>query len=87
MKTVDELVADWSEDERELLKDLIDECREREKRVIENSRRSRENLIDLNHSLTSFLSNLCEIRKEANGIEDAFLGIYLRLYKKRMPAA
>lgn len=87
MKTVDELVAEWSEEERERLKDLIKDCREREKGVIENSKRSRENLAKLTDSLTSLFSNSCGIREKANTIGDALLGIYLRLHRKKMPAA
>ncbi|MBM4349914.1 MAG: hypothetical protein FJ106_08520 [Deltaproteobacteria bacterium] len=87
MKTVDEVVAEWSKEERERLKDLIKDCREREKELIENSRRSRENLIELTDSLTSLFSNSCGIREKANEIGDALLGVYLRLHRKKMPAA
>ena len=87
MKKVDELVAEWSEEEREQLKDLIEECREREKGLIENSRRSRQNLTHLTDSLTSYVSKSCEIREEASMIGDALLGIYLQLYEKKMPVA
>ena len=44
MKTVDQLVSEWTEEEREKLKDLIVECREREKKISESSKRSRERL-------------------------------------------
>jgi hypothetical protein len=87
MKKVDELVAEWSEEEREQLKDLIEECREREKEIIENSRRSRESLTKLANSLTSLFSNSWEFREKVNMIDDVLLGIYLQLYKKKMPAA
>ena len=87
MKKVDELVAEWSEEERERLKDLVEECREREKGLIENSRRARKNLTDLNDSLTSLLSKSCEIREKVNMLGDALLGTYLQLYKKKMPIA
>lgn len=87
MKKVDELVSEWSEEERECLKDLIEECREREKGLIENSRCSREDLAYLTDSLTSLLPKSCEIREKVNMIGDALSDIYLRLYKKRMPLA
>jgi predicted nuclease with TOPRIM domain len=87
MKTVDELVAEWSGEEREQLKDLIEECQEREKRLIENSRRSKGILTDLTDSLTSLFSESCEIREKVNMIHDALLGIYLQLYRKKMPVA
>ena len=83
MKNVDELVAEWSEEEKEQLKDLIEECREREKELIENSRRSRENLTKLTDSLTSLFSNSWEIREKVNMIGDVLLGIYLQLIKRR----
>jgi hypothetical protein len=87
MKKVDELVAEWSEEEREKLKDLIEECREREKEIMENSRRSRESLTMLAESLTSLFSNSWEFRQKVNMIEDVLLGIYLQLYNKKMPIA
>jgi hypothetical protein len=87
MKNVDELVAEWSEEEREQLKDLIEECREREKEIMENSGRSRENLIKLTDSLTSLFSNSWEIKEEFNMIGDILLDIYLRLCENKMPVA
>jgi predicted nuclease with TOPRIM domain len=87
MKTVDEVLSEWSEEEREQLKDLIEECREREKELIENSRRSEENVNKLTDSLASFFSNSCKIKEAADKIGDTMLGIYLRLYRKKMPAA
>jgi len=87
MKTVNELVSEWSEEERERLRDLIEECREREKRLIENSRRSAENLTKLTDSLTAIFSDAYEIREKANKIGDDLLGIYLRFNKKKMPSA
>jgi len=87
MKKVDELVAEWSEEEREQLKDLIEECREREKDIIENSGRSRENLIKLTDSLTSLFSNSWEIKAKFNIMGDILLGIYLQLHKNKMAVA
>jgi hypothetical protein len=87
MKTVEELISEWSEEERERFRNLIEECREREKELIEISRQSRGNLTKLTDSLTPILSNSYVIRKKANKINDAVLGIYFRLYRKKMPAA
>jgi ABC-type branched-subunit amino acid transport system ATPase component len=42
--TVDELIAGWTEEEKENLKELIEECREREKSIEENRRLSLEGL-------------------------------------------
>jgi hypothetical protein len=87
MKTVDELVSEWSEEERERLRELIEECREREKKLIENSKHSAENLSRLTDSLTAIFTNAYEIREKVNKIGDDFLGIYLKFYKKKMPSA
>jgi predicted nucleic acid-binding Zn-ribbon protein len=87
MKTVDQLVSEWTEEEREKLKDLIEECREREKKISENSTRSRENLTKINESLQSFLSSLYEIKERSEKLADDLLGIYLHFYHKRMASA
>ena len=87
MKKVDELVAEWSAEERDQLKDLIEECREREKEIIENSIRSRENLTKLTDSLTALFSQSWEFRKKVNMIGDALLDIYLKLNKNKIPSA
>jgi hypothetical protein len=42
--TVDELITDWTEEEKENLKELIEECREREKSIEENRRLSLKGL-------------------------------------------
>jgi predicted nucleic acid-binding Zn-ribbon protein len=87
MKTVDQLVSEWTEEEREKLKDLIEECREREKKISESSQRSRENLSKISESLQSFLSNLYEIKERSEKLGDDLLGIYLHFYHNRMASA
>jgi len=87
MKTVDELVSEWTEEEREQFRDLIEECREREQILIENSRRTRESLFELTHSLAYLVSKSRELSETADKVGDDLLGIYLRLYKNKMPAA
>jgi len=87
MKTVDQLVSEWTEEEREKLKDLIEECRKREKKISESSKRSRENLTKINESLQSFLSSLYEIKERSDKLADDLLGIYLHFYHKRMASA
>jgi hypothetical protein len=42
--TVNELISDWTDQEKEDLKDLIGECREREKQIEENRRLSLDGL-------------------------------------------
>lgn len=87
MKTVDQVLSEWSGEEKERLKDLIEECREREKKLIEYSKRSEENLGKLTESLISLSYNSHKFREEANKIGDMVLKIYLRNYRKKMPTA
>jgi methyl-accepting chemotaxis protein len=87
MKTVDQLVSEWTEEEREKLRDLIEESRERERKLLENSKRNVENLTKLDESLHSFVSSLNEIRETAEKMADDVFGIYLRLYPKEMASS
>lgn len=87
MKTVDQLVSEWTEEEREKLKDLIEECREREKKISESSKRSCENLTKINESLRSFLSSLYEIKERTEKLADDLLGIYLHFYNNQMASS
>jgi predicted nucleic acid-binding Zn-ribbon protein len=87
MKTVDQLVSEWTEEEREKLRDLIEECRERERRLSEISGKNSENIGNLNESLHSFLSSLQEVKETTEKVADDVFGIYLRLYNKSMPSS
>jgi len=87
MKTVDQLVSEWTEEEREKLKDLIEECREREKKISESSKRSCENTTKINESLQSFLSSLYEIKERTEKLADDLLGIYLHFYNNQMASS
>ena len=87
MKTVDELVSGWTEEEREKLRDLIEESREREKKVLENSKRNCENITKLDESLHSFILSLHEIKETTEKMADDVFGIYLRLYPKPMASS
>ncbi len=87
MKTVDQLVSEWTDEEREKLRDLIEECRERERRLSEISERNDENLSNLNESLHAFFSSLQEVRETTEKVADDVYGIYLRLYNKPMPTS
>jgi iron-sulfur cluster repair protein YtfE (RIC family) len=40
MKTVDEVIASWTPEEREQFKDLIDECKKRERMIADNRDKS-----------------------------------------------
>jgi len=87
MKTVDQLVSEWTEEEREKLRDLIEESREREKKLLESSGRNGENATKLDESLHSFLSSLHEIKETTEKVADDVFGIYLRLYNKPIPSS
>ncbi len=87
MKSVDELVSEWTLEEREMMKDLIDECREREKKLGENSRRCNESLAKLNQSLSFLFSDLNELQETIPRLTDGLWGIYLNLYHKNMPSS
>ncbi len=87
MKTVDQLVSEWTEEEREKLRDLIDECRERERIISENSTRSYENLAKIDESLRSFLSSLYEIKERTEKLADDLLGIYLHFCNGEMASS
>ena len=87
MKTVDQLVSEWTEEERERLRDLIEESREREKKLSESSKRNGENLTKLDESIHSFLSSLYEIKETTEKVADDLYGIYLHLYRKPMASS
>ncbi len=87
MKTVDQLVSEWTEEEREKLRDLIEESREREKKLLENVQRNSENVTKLDESLRSFLSSLHEIKETTERVADDVFGIYLRIYNKPVPSS
>jgi hypothetical protein len=87
MKTVDQLVAEWTEEEREKLRDLIEESRERERKLLENSRKNSENVTKLDESLRSFLSGLHEIKEKTERMADDVFRVYLRMYNKPMPSS
>ena len=87
MKTVDQVVSEWTEEEREKFKDLIEECRERERASIENSRVRKKNLNEFMDSLVSLSSVAHELEEKTEKLGDALLRIYLYLYNKEIPSS
>ena len=87
MKTVDQVISEWTQEEREKLKDLIGECRERERALIENSRVRKENLTEFMDSLASLVSVSRELKEKTEKLGDDLLRIYLHLYNKKMPSS
>jgi len=87
MKTVDQVVSEWTEEEREKFKDLIEECRGRERASIENSRVRKKNLNEFMDSLVSLSSVAHELEEKTEKLGDALLRIYLYLYNKEIPSS
>ena len=87
MKTVDELVSTWTEEEKETFNDLIAESRQRERALIEMSRVSQENLIKLMESQMALLAQTSELKKALESLADSLLRIYLRLYNQKLPSS
>jgi len=87
MKTVDQLVSEWTEEEREKLQDLIEECRERERAIKENSRVRKQKLTEFMDSLVSLSSVTHELKEKTEKLGDNLMGIYLHLYNKKMPSS
>ena len=87
MKTVDKLVSEWTEEERKKFKDLIEECQERERRLIEASRICKNNLSKLTETLVSLLSISQDIKEKTVKLADDLSGIYLQLDNKNTPSA
>ena len=87
MKSIDELVSTWTREEREMLRDLIDECREREKTLIETSRVTQKNLMELTGSQIAFCTQSSELNKTIQSLGDNLFRIYLRLYNKKLPSS
>jgi chromosome segregation ATPase len=87
MKTVDKLISEWNEEERKKFKDLIAECQERERRLIEASRVCKDNLSKLTESLISLLSNSQNMKQNTVKLADDLSGIHLQLWNKKTPSA
>jgi DNA repair exonuclease SbcCD ATPase subunit len=87
MKTVDQVVSEWTEEEREKLKDLIQECREREEKSVERAKSTEENLTKLKESLQSYLSSWYQIKERTERLADDLLGIYLHFYHNEMASS
>jgi chromosome segregation ATPase len=85
MKTVEALVSEWTVEEREEFRDLIQECQEREKRLIKNTKACKESLFQLTESLISLVSSSSDIRKRTEKLADDLFGMYLQLYRNRIP--
>ncbi len=87
MMTVDQLVSGWTEEEKEELKELINECREREKKSLERSKANDENQNRLSESLQSFLSSWYEIKERTEKLADEFMRIYLHHYHSEIASS
>ncbi len=87
MKTVNQVVSEWTEEEREKFKDLIEECRERERMLIENARVRDEMVTEFTDSLVSLVSVSHELEEKTEKLGNEVMGIYLQLYNEKMPSS
>lgn len=85
MKKVDQIVSKWTEEEREKFKELIEECQNRERQLIENSTSYKEKLIKLTESLGVLFSHLYSIKKKTEQLEDDLPGVTLNWKNKKLP--
>lgn len=83
MKSVNEIISEWTKEEREKLKDLIEECRERERRLIENSEACKNNLSKITDCLKGFYLDLFEIKMKAIELERELSEIYLSWFNNK----
>jgi hypothetical protein len=67
MKTVDELISEWTEEEKRKLGDLIEECREREKKILLSREASKAIGAKIKEMLEGMASELLELQRR---IED-----------------
>ena len=70
MKTVNEVVSNWTEEERTELRDLIEECRQREKELTVNSKKRDRNLTELTDSLHGLVLSSYQTKKTLERLRD-----------------
>ena len=87
MKTVDELVSGWTDEERAQFNDLIEECRKREKELVLNSKLCEANLARLSQSLGNLYHNFADLKERVGNATDDLLGLYLRMVRTKLPAS
>ncbi len=64
MKTINEMINSLTLEEKELFKDLIEECQEREKEIIKSEEEASELTKTLFSKLTSIFSSLSQTKEE-----------------------
>lgn len=64
MKTINEIIDSLTLEEKELFKDLIEECQEREKEIIKSGEETSELTKILFSKLTSIFSSLSQTKEE-----------------------
>ena len=88
MITVEQIVSKWTPSERERFKDLIEECRKRERTILENSEKAEENLERLAAGFNDLVSNIGELRKKSKQLLEISYETLLKLSEKeKIPSA
>jgi len=82
MKTIDEIVADLSPEERDIHRDLINECRERECSLMQIREELRENLDRLMRISVMILSDFERFYKLSSELEKNRINIKKDLIKE-----
>lgn len=73
MKTVDEVISNWTDEERENLKDLISECKKREESV---------KSLDFNKVLNDIDSSLGNLEKALTKLEETYVRLEFSVMKE-----
>ena len=81
--TAQELVSNWTEEERITHADLIAECLEREKFLNSLRGKIRTSQGELQQTLDQLLSALRDLNEAINQTGDQFQDLYLRLIKPK----
>ncbi len=71
MKNISTIIAALSADEKKLHADLIKECKVREKQIIENCEKTRNDLIKFSQAMNETYQNILKIQESINIIKDA----------------
>lgn len=83
MKTVEDVIKDWSFEERDLLQNLISECKGREARNFINCEANEKALAELRESIDKLLDNLRKFEEYVQQMaDDLVLDTYLMMTRQ-----
>lgn len=81
--TVAELIAQWTEEERERLADLIAECLEREKNLELLRERMKRQQKEFGRNLDLLISRLAHLSRDVQACNSYLEEVYLRVAKAK----